>query len=468
LLTNRPASFTLYSSTVRDDVVGAIGTLPPARDPASEAAGTTGDGAGAGDPDASEFVELPPVVAVLEAPGRGEVIVHIEVTLTALGILEIWCIEPSAAAGIRDEDGRGRWRLSFDMRARAAQATSAAAGETGAAGRRMGAVTERIVALFDGGPGALAGVIRQIEETLGLRRNEWPIEIARALFDVALELEPVRARSPVHEARWLQLAGFCLRPGTGAPLDEWRVRTLWQLFARDVIHPNVEECRTAWWIAWRRAAGGLSQDQQAQIYERLAPLFVPTGKPGKKLHPIKAVKLLRQQRTGARPGAEESSEMLRCLASLERLPNPEKLALGGELVRRLSLRAAPSPATALHVWALARVGARAPLYGPMDAVVPPTAAAGWVEALLARDWPEPPAVAFSLALLARRTGDRSRDLDEDLRARVVRWLTAAGVARAVELVAEVVALEVPEQIAVLGDTLPPGLRLTAGSGPLNS
>ncbi len=88
-------------------------------------------------------------------------------------------------------------------------------------------------------------------------------------------------------------------------------------------------------------AGGLGKDEQEQIDERLVRLFVPQSKPGKKLHPFKAANLLSKQRAGTRAGTAENAEMLRCLASLERLPIRAKVALGDELGRRLSMRTSP-------------------------------------------------------------------------------------------------------------------------------
>ena len=121
--------------------------------------------------------------------------------------------------------------------------------------------------------------------------------------------------------------------------------------------------------------------------------------------------------------------MLRCLASLERLPIRAKVALGDELGRRLSMRNLPAPPNvALYLWALGRIGARAPLYGPLDAVVPPQTAATWLRGILR-------------ARLARPAGDRvlrradrpahrrplARDVDEDTpRTEVAGWLAAAG------------------------------------------
>jgi hypothetical protein len=286
--------------------------------------------------------------------------------------------------------------------------------------------------------------VKRLEETLGQARDEWPTATARALFDAALDVEAQRRRSPEHEARWLNLTGFCLRPGTGAPLDEWRAQQMWRVFNEELAHPGAEQCRLGWWIAWRRVAGGLAKGQQHQIYLRLAQLFLPGSKGKKRWHEIK-------------PSPEEAAEMLRCLANMERLSADAKVTLGDELVRRLdSKRNREEPLTA---WALGRLGGRVPLYGPLDCVVPAERAAAWLDAALALPWPAPQKVAFALAQLGRRTGDRSRDLADEQRARLAAWLRGAGAERAAVLVEQIVALDAREEHIALGDTLPPGLRL---------
>jgi hypothetical protein len=420
LVTNRPVSFALYSSTSRDDAAGAV--IAPAD--------------GAGD---DELVELPPIVTALRAPGRSEVTVRLQVQQTELGVLEIWCAEPAAPA----TDPAGRWRLAFDMRAGGKREDAAALDEAARPHPAIDEARALLAALFGGGPEGLAPVMKQLEERLG-PRDEWTTATARALFDTLLELEPHRRRSPAHESRWLHLAGFSLRPGTGAPLDEWRAKSLWLIYQAGLAHPNAEQCRLGWWIAWRRVAGGLNKGQQDQIYLPLAPLFVPGPQSKKKWYQL-------------RPTHEELGEMLRCLANLERLAPSAKAALGDELVRRLDSK--KERADLVNTWALGRLGARLPLYGPLDAVVPAERAGAWLRALLGHAWPEPGKIALALAQLARRTGDRSRDIDDQLRAQVIAWLTAAGATRAATLVTEVVALEAREQQAAFGDSLPPGLRL---------
>jgi hypothetical protein len=68
---------------------------------------------------------------------------------------------------------------------------------------------------------------------------------------------------------------------------------------------------------------------------------------------------------------------------------------------------------------------------------------------------------FALAQLARLTGDRARDLDQNLREEVLRALQAAKASPSwVRMVSEVVVLEAADRARAIGDTLPVGLSLT--------
>ena len=433
LLTNRPVSFKLFASSTRSDQPGRVLEVA--------------------DSESVDLLELPPIVTVLRAPGRSEVTMELEVRVTELGALEIWCRESEAAAATAMATAPTGWRLSFDVRAGGAKVESepAAEGPANVPDPRVAEARGLLQRVFRGQPDeALARVLKSLEETLGTGRNEWPTPTARALFDVVFELEEERKRSAHHEARWLHLAGFCLRPGSGAPLDDWRSRQMWRIFNEDVVHGRNEQCRVGWWITWRRIAAGLGKGHQHQIYLRLAQLFLPGAKSRKKWDEVK-------------PSPEEAAEMLRCLGNLERLSPEAKVTLGDELVRRLT-ESKKVREDGVTLWVLARLGARLPLYGPLNCVVPADRGATWVDAVLALPWQQLDKVAFSLAQLARRTGDRGRDLDDQQRARAAAFIRAAGADRAAALVEEVVALESREQHIALGDTLPPGLRLVGDDG----
>jgi len=418
LVTNRPVSFRLYSSSTRRDEPGALVPIGDGR------ADTLDDG--------SDLLELPPIVTVLRARGRGEVTVRLAVHISELGALEIACA---------DRETGESWKLAFDMRSGGAAAAPTA--ET-APHAKIDEAKALVTAAFTTGAN-LPTLARDLETLLETRRDEWSMTDTRALFDALVEVAPERKKTADHEQRWLNLAGFLLRPGTGAPLDTWRARVMWGVFNEGLAHPKSEPGKLAWWIAWRRIAGGLVKGQQDQIYDRLSQLLLPGAKQQKKLADV-------------RPSKQELAEMWRAIASMERLAIAHKQKLGDELVHRMEPRKGREDA--VNLWALSRIGARVPLYGPLNLVVPPAQVAAWLAPVLAWDWPEPDKAAFPLAQLGRRTGDRARDLDDATRARLAEVVRALpGGDRAAVLVEQVVALEAREERVALGDTLPAGLKL---------
>jgi uncharacterized protein DUF3731 len=217
-----------------------------------------------------------------------------------------------------------------------------------------------------------------------------------------------------------------------------------------LLFPKHEPSRLAWWIAWRRIAGGLANGQQEQIYDRIAQLILPSQKQAKRL-------------AEAKPSKQELAEMWRAAASLERLQIGFKIKLGDELMARMETRKGREDA--IHLWALSRLGARVPLYGPLNAVLPASAVKAWLAKIMAWEWPEPDKAAFPLAQLARRTGDRARDLDEATRTQLAAQLRLMpGGERAAVLVEQIVELEAREECVALGDTLPAGLRMVPDEG----
>ena len=87
-------------------------------------------------------------------------------------------------------------------------------------------------------------------------RDQWPPSALRAFWEPLRDLAEQRLKSPQHESRWFNLAGFCLRPGTRLPLDEIRIKALWPVFHQGVKHVKDVQCWAEWWILWRRVAAG--------------------------------------------------------------------------------------------------------------------------------------------------------------------------------------------------------------------
>jgi hypothetical protein len=419
LLLREPVEFPLFASTLRTrDKPGDVVEI-----------------------DALHLSALPPMRTVLRTSrkaSRSTVAVSLYCRATEIGTFEIWC---------RETDGDRQWQLQFDLRAQGGVREPTATPST------IGATTEeRVVAdcaravaeAFGGGADALAALPRRLEEAAGMPRAEWPPLLLRRVWDALMEHRDRRMATPAHESRWLNLVGFCLRPGFGVALDDWRVEELWKLFPQGVAHPKNELCRAEWWILWRRVAGGLAEGRQTALAEPL-------------------VRRLKAGKGSFGCGKHESAELWRLLACLERLAPDVRRALGGRLSERLARKGWGSDQGAA-AWALGRIAARVPLYGPLNHVVDPEIVAGWLDALLALDAPREEQL-FEVALMVRRTGDRYRDVSDEVRGRVLEWLRRWDApAHTVALVAEGGELDEAEAAAASGDTLPMGLRWPSPSG----
>ena len=127
----------------------------------------------------------------------------------------------------------------------------------------------------------------------------------------------------------------------------------------------------------------------------------------------------------------------------------------GELAKARSLAAQTR-----YLWALGRVGARRPFNGSAHDVAPVETVEQWLQAVMLLDWRKVEPAGFAAAHLARMTGDRSRDINDALRAEVVRRLQAAGAPPGWPvMVREVVQLDQASEQRMLGEALPPGLKL---------
>jgi hypothetical protein len=404
--------------------------------------------------DPAEVVRLPAIATVLRAKGAGtrmdtktEIPVQLAASLSEVGTLEVHCVA---------EDGSGqRWRLEFQLRgaeddtqdddtdsALPPRLIDAIAGIDRIFGARNQQVDAREVRQLRG----------TLEHLLG-SRERWETPLLRRLFDALMERAKGRRRSAEHERVWLNLAGWCLRPGFGHPLDEWRIEQLWALFDTGAQYHKDSQVRAEWWTLWRRVAGGLSTEAQLRLLDDFA--FNLQAEPAERAkRPATLV-----------DGSED--DMLRLGASLERIPSAYKVEIGDWMLGQIMAIAPmpkPDPKTAAtyarYLWALARVGARQSLQSSAHEVATIEAAERWLESLLRLDWKRIEPAGFAVAHIARRTGDRSRDISEPLRQQVLQKLTASGSpASWAAMVREVVELDQASTTRMFGDALPPGLKL---------
>ena len=386
------------------------------------------------DIDYRSFATLPPIATVLGTDARtGEVPVQLVTMLTEVGTLEMNCVAV--------DDPERRWRLAFELRGegQAVVADSAHPRFSEAAA---------LIELFYGtrskevGPKAVKSLRTDLERILG-KRESWDTPLLRELFGALWNGARRRWRSPDHERLWLSLAGFCLRPGFGYPLDDWRVQQLWSIYDQGVQHRHEPQIWAEWWTLWRRVAGGLDDAAQERILEDIAD----------ELKPARRVTRLERTKSSAKQGHDDR---LLLLGSLERLSMARKTEAGRMLIERLRQKG-ESPQT---WWAVGRLGARVPLYGSIHHVILREAAAAWLAETLKADWRAVQPAAFAAVLLARLSGDRERDLEEGIRRQVAQKLRAAGSPESwIHMVEEVVELDEADERRVFGEALPPGLRL---------
>jgi molecular chaperone DnaK (HSP70) len=424
IVTNRPVSFPLFASSTRlGDHAGDVLALP--RDTVSE---------------------LPPIRTVLRFGKKlaaTTLPVHIQSHLTEIGTLEVWC------RSLRTDH---RWRLQFAVRDQRAvvdgdEGEAEHDVELALSAERVDAAAAVLRGTFPADESPPSGdpvrLGRALEDALGAGKDAWPLSTIRPLWDVLWEGRATRARTPELEARWLNLAGFLLRPGFGHEMDPWRLQQLWKLISEGPRFPRAVQCRVEWWNMWKRIAGGLSRQQQGELFNQVAPFLLG--------------RLAARAKTKQSfAGPQELREYWQLVASCERLPAETKVELGTTLVGNV----AKGKASDAEIWALGRLGARTPFSGPLNCVVPRHTAEQWIEQLLQREWRKAESVGFTAVQLARVVGDRERDLDETLRVRLAQRLRSLHAGdRAARLVTELVPLGRQERAKILEESLPIGLQL---------
>ena len=235
----------------------------------------------------------------------------------------------------------------------------------------------------------------------------------------------------------MNLTGFCVRPGFGSALDSWRVAELRKVYLEGLLFANEAQNQVEWLVLWQRTAAGFTTGQQRELAQRVS------GQLGL------------GQRKPPRLNAQIERESWRLLGGLERLDATHKTSLGDELLERLRR----DPRNAAWSWTLGRLGARTPLYGPLNTVVASAVAERWIERLLGLKLMTAD-VATAVIQIGARTGDIARDVGTAVAEAAYQRLQVTGTDPAA-----LEALRVPHPqdragaARVFGESLPEGLRL---------
>jgi DNA-K related protein/Hsp70 protein len=429
VLANRQVSFTLYSSRTRHDAHGEVASL-----------------------DDAEVHRHAPLGTLLRYGRKLRevyLVVHIRASFTEVGTLELWC---------ESRDTQHRWRLQFELRGEEAQVEQLDTATPQPMPARSPAVTasdetvESAAQLIrDAFGGSAEGedlapetLANQMEAALGAKRDSWSIPAIRRFCEVLIEVDAGRKKSPRHEVRWLNLSGFCLRPGFGVPGDDARIKRLRTIASNEPVFADDLQCQVEQLVLLRRISGGINASEQQALYRRLTSHAT--------------------RRKKSRVNRQLEYEQWRLLASLEHLLGSARALLGNDLVTKIR----NEPENAIWLWSLGRIGARIPLYGPLHSVVAPEIAGEWLKALL--DLPAfTAATASAIALIARRTEDRSRDIDDAIREKAISRLTVLGVEEEIiQLLSKCVPTDRADAVRSFGESLPSGLQIVSSSNCLLS
>lgn len=408
VLANQAVNFALYSSSYRSgdkcgDLILVDDTLTP----------------------------LPPVQTVIQFGRKGlktMIPVQMEAEYTEMGVLAVWC---------RSLSSPHRWRLQFQLR-NVNSETGVQDGEV-----YESSVVEESVSLLENAfakhsdAASLNRISKSISDIVGRSREKWPLSFIRGLADTLLAMVGSRHFSADHEIRWLNLAGYFLRPGFGDGLDEQRIRQLWKIYKQGVLFGKNPQVNQEWWILWRRVAGGLLSGQQRQFIQDVRSRIIP------------------RKETKVRIPAQEQYEIWMAIANMERLAVKDKIEFGRRLLKGIH----PRKIVPQMIWALSRIGARELLYGPVDRVAPPSEVAEWMKRLMDMEPRNPVPVGNALTQMARKTGDRVRDMDSDIIDQAVEWLENNRMADNIRFLRAVIPLEQKDETLLFGEELPWGIVL---------
>jgi hypothetical protein len=129
-----------------------------------------------------------------------------------------------------------------------------------------------------------------------------------------------------------------------------------------------------------------------------------------------------QQNARGKSSHGSYDDMLRLFAAMEAVPWQYRQEMGQWMLQRLRRE----DETVQTWWAIGRLAARQSLAANAHLVMPPEAALEFLNATLAQDWRKNETAMFAAVQMARMTGDRARDLPDEIRAQVLEKMRDSG------------------------------------------
>jgi hypothetical protein len=364
---------------------------------------------------------LPPLTTTLK--GEGQVPVNLVCELDELGVLQI---------ELQQVNAKLSWQLAFNLRNTSDKPKIDY-------DHRLEKALEVIEFWFGNASRTepKEPLRKSLEKCLGKREN-WSVNAARQLFDRLITLAKRRRRSAVHERSWLNIAGYCLRPGIGFAGDVGRIEQVWGLFSQGIQHHQHADVWVQWWAFWRRAAAGLDQQQQFVLFNETQHVLANNSGPVSKKPKLGAA----------------TEEKLRLIGALERLSLDNKREILDHIAGELNHNKMAN----LYCWMAARLLNRRLVYAASEYTMPAQDAEVVLDYLLQQDWKTHAQLGFISASAARKTLDETLNISEQQFAEVQHQLKNIH-SQYLELLHATHTMDQQESQQYWGDALPSGLSI---------
>lgn len=363
-----------------------------------------------------------------------EMSVILSVQMTEVGVLQVM---------LNANNQKDQWRLDFSARASSPQ-DSEQADERSLLHANMGQAEEHLTKCFSSAgqkqyPDLVKSLKQDLEQLLG-NRDDWNLVTSRRLVDKLLSVKSGRTKSAQHERQWLQLMGYCLRPGFGAADDLARVQQVVNA-TKAGAQFHTAPVWGQYWTLYRRIAGGLTLEQQTFLFKQFSQYYSPTGQRSRdKMKDLTT---------------KSSDDLIRLVGALEGLSNDDKVTTIDWLLKRLQKTSEPDTAW----WTIGRIASRHLLCGKQEQRIAEDSLFPILETVLKEDWKKRKQAGLAAVLMSQVSVGESDKLVA-LRKKVANKLKKDKCpAQWLERLESQIEINSDELNALVGESLPIGLRL---------
>lgn len=363
-----------------------------------------------------------------------ETAVTLSVQMTEVGVLQVV---------LNANNQKDQWRLDFSTQVGSSQG-SEQADESDFLHANMGQAEEHLAKCFSSAgqkqnPDLVKSLKQDLDQLLG-NRDDWNLATSRRLVDKLLSVKSGRTKSAQHERQWLQLMGYCLRPGFGAADDMARVQQVVNT-TKAGAQFDTAPVWGQYWTLYRRVAGGLSVEQQTHLFKQFSQYYSPTGQRSR--DKMKALT------------TKSSDDLIRLVGALESLSNEDKVTTIDWLLKRLQKTSEPDTAW----WTIGRIASRHLLSGKQEQRIAEDKLFPILETVLKEDWKKRKQAGLAAVLMSQVSLGESDKLGA-IRKKVANKLKKDKCpAQWLERLESQIEINSDELNALVGESLPIGLRL---------